>query len=155
MSICQKKHFFCRAASAHATFYIYSYIRTQCYHAITVRHWERPQRGQNWPTKRQAARACVLIISSLNVRVLISARAPAALHCLCPTAIHRLCRWWAAAQEGQPLQPTKVNSSGKWHLWLWVVSGEQLGERKRGAERMRQRTGVGGKRLGQALLLIY
>ena len=42
---------------------------------------------------------------------------------------------------GQPLQPAKVDSSGKWHLWLWVVSDkeEQLGVRERGAEKERER----------------
>lgn len=58
-----------------------------------------------------------------------------------------------------------MDSSGKWHLWLWVVSEEDeelrgRGGKKRGVERKSkreksERTGVAGKRLGQALLLIY
>lgn len=63
--------------------------------------------------------------TSQNARVLIWARAPTSCHCLRPTDVHRLGRRWASAQGGQPLQPAKVDSSGKWHLWLWVVSDEK------------------------------
>lgn len=59
-----------------------------------------------------------------------------------------------------------MDSSGKWHLWLWVVSEEDEELRGRGGKKKRcgekeqerdksERTGVAGKRLGQALLLIY
>lgn len=91
------------------------------------------------------ARACAQFSSHLQLPECESANfspsPPTAFHCLCPVAIHRLCRWRTSARAGQPLQPAKVDSSGKWHLWLWVVSDEeeQLGEGERGGERKRWR----------------